>query len=91
MWTDTSFYKKYKGINYIDLNSNKIIEGLNGLDYEDGTWRNYQTNPMIILIFLLIAIAFIVVIYYCCVFICCPADQTISPTIYIRFRTADAV
>ena len=57
---------------YQDMMKNKIVDGINGLDLEDGTWVDPHISVVWIVAFVLLALIMCVWLYFLMVWLCCP-------------------
>ncbi|CAL6018401.1 Papain_family cysteine protease [Hexamita inflata] len=78
------------GKNYIDLNENRIVYAVNGLDNEDGTWIQAKVHTSLIIVVVVMALAGLVILYFLSVWLCCPPQNLVKPTIYVKFSEQQA-
>lgn len=97
VYYNAQWYKRFLGTKndmqgkiYYDIHESKIVDGINGLDREDGTWTDPSTSASWIVMLVLLIVAGIAWVYYVTVWLCCPIPNLIKPTIYIHFDEKQA-
>lgn len=78
-----------KSISFIiilkNINEKIFKRGINGLDYDDGTFIEMKRGPMLITLIVLLILVLLIILYFTGVWMCCPPPVVIMPTVYIRF------
>ncbi|CAL5996068.1 Papain_family cysteine protease [Hexamita inflata] len=82
-------YLTLKGKNYIDVNSQNIVYGVNGLDFEEGGWAQPRSSLSMVITLIIILLAALFVIYFLAIWLFCPPPNVLKPTIYIKMSDQD--
>jgi len=88
VWENTDEFKYLTSHNIlININEKIFKRGINGLDYDDGTFIEIKTTPLMITLIVVAIVSALIIIYFTAIWLCCPPDITLMPPIYIRFST----